>query len=152
MTSFNGNQIVCISTKLVLANIYKEIFKEFTFELPYCDLEECSSVECTALPGTEKIIYQELKLISEPCIYKCFVVISQEYAFDIHCLSGDIKFTKEVVFSVLCTLYLPEPGPYYLQAKINHFFLQKLYHSGRSLYSSFCRQKTRPAVWLCCRV
>lgn len=141
MTSFNGNQIVCISTKLVLANIYKEIFKEFTFELPYCDLEGCSSVECTALPGTEKIIYKELTLISEPCIYKCFVVISQEYAFDIHCLSGDKKLTKELVFPILCTLYLSEQGPFDLQAKIKPSFCRSFIIPGETYIHRFVGKK-----------
>lgn len=141
MTSFNGSQIVCISTKLVLANIYKEIFKEFTFELPNCDLEECSSVECKALPGTEKIIYQELKPISEPCLYKCFVVIGQEYEFDIHCLSGDKKFTKELVFSVLCTLCLPKQGPYDIQAKIKPSFCRSFIIPGTSYIHRFVGKK-----------
>lgn len=126
MKSSNGDQIICISTNLVLANTYKEIYKEFSLDLPYCYLQDCSAVECAALPGTERIIFQELLPLSEPSIYNCYVVISQEYSFDLHCLSGDKRFTKELLFPVLFTLYLPAQGPFELQAQLYPSLCQSL--------------------------
>ncbi len=114
----NHGRIICISTKLVLASFYKEVFKEFTLEIPDSDLEDCSYVECTALPGTERIIRKELTLISEPCLYKCYVAIGQEYAFNIHCLSGEKSFTREVIFTLQCTISLPDQGPFDVEARI----------------------------------
>lgn len=118
-----GYEITCISTNLVLSNSCKEIIREFIFELPDSDLQDCSAaVDCRVLPGSERVIYVELKLLSQPCLYNCYVIIAQEYEFTIHCLSGDKKFTQELIFPVLCTLSIPQQGPFNIQVEISPSF------------------------------
>lgn len=117
--SSNGYEITCIVTDLVLSSLCKEIFREFTFELPFIDLEDCSTIaDCRAIPNTERIIYSEIKLLSPPCLYNIYTVIGQQYAFTIHCLAGDIQFTRELIFPVLCTQSLSRQGPFDLRVQV----------------------------------
>lgn len=142
MNQCSGGQIVCISTRLVLASFYKDVVKEFTIDSPFYDLQDCSDVECSAVPGTERILYYELRPLKEPCYYNCYAVIGQEYVFNILCLPGQRRFTRELFFSALYTVCLPGQGPFELQAVVNPSVCHSCIISGDSFPRRFSGEQS----------
>ncbi|MBZ4687656.1 MAG: Integrins alpha chain [Clostridiales bacterium] len=113
----NDYEITCISINRVIDSRYKKVRKEFIFELPFYNSLDCSTVDCNPLPGTEKIIYQDIKPTWQPGAYSVYLKIAKSFAFTIHCPTGDKSFTKELIFSLFCYLTLPGEGSFDLQVK-----------------------------------
>ncbi|QNB45138.1 hypothetical protein BR63_01660 [Thermanaerosceptrum fracticalcis] len=99
-------EIVCISADLVLDSRYRDIFKEYTFDVPFFLTEDCAAVHCTPLEGTERI----LLLGKEPTVHRGMYNVSlgifKSFLFTIHCATKTIELTKELFIPVSCSLAL----------------------------------------------
>jgi len=109
-----GWEISCISTSLVKDSRYSEVVKEFIFELPFLNARDCSSVNCTLLPGTERIVTRSILPTPTPHLYSVFLKVALTFVFTVHCPGGNRYFTRELIFPFFCFLALPRRGGFTL--------------------------------------
>lgn len=129
--------ITCIAANTVIGNCYKELQKEFTFEVPFYNLQYCTDCQCLPKPGTERIIYWESKPTAQACVHNVFLWLAKSFTFIFRCPTGDITFSKELVFPVYCALPVSRSGDFQLTASATPFNILCSFSAGESAFARF---------------